>query len=466
MKCACLIVLAVTVYRTSCEKPRPTKPVRAGQPLYLTPFLVRGNIKAAREQSRVGPIGGSPDLESYAGFLTVREQLKNHLFFWFFPALKKAKWRAPVMLWLQGGPGSPSMFGLLLEHGPLHFSIGDNTASFREHTWAHNISMVYVDQPVGTGYSHSFHETNGYAKTVSDAAADLYEFLGQFYVLFPELRANDFYIAGESYAGKFVMAVAMMMHMLKDDDSLPKLRGLVLGNAYIDPEMQSDLSEYFYQLGFLNRWQANNMRSKVERAVRLISKQKFADAKRIMDDLTDRSPSGHATFFWNATGLKQMYNFDLTSEPPEFSAYTTFMDRQDVRKALHVGTLPFRDDDRVLEHMYADLMSSQKHNYAALLDAGYKVLMYSGQKDMIVPFCTTQRLMESVRWKGEQQYRVTSHTPWRLGLTNIAGYYITIRNYTEVLIRGAGHVAPFDQPYEAYVLVNRFVYGQSLQDLD
>ncbi|XP_064456289.1 probable serine carboxypeptidase CPVL [Ornithodoros turicata] len=435
-----------------------------GKPLYLTPYLVKGNVKAARERSRVGSIAGSPDLESYSGFMTVREQLKNNLFFWFFPAIKRRKEVAPVVLWLQGGPGTPSTFGLLLEHGPLQFSIGDNSASFREYTWVNNISMLYLDQPVGTGYSHS--STNGYSKTVADTAADLYEFLGQFYVLFPELRANDFYIAGEGYAGKFIVALAMMMNMMKDDDSLPKLRGLLLGNVYIDPETQNDLSDYYYQLGLMNKYQAEYMRTRVEQVVRLFYKRKFTDAQLIMDELIDRGHTGKPTLFWNATGLRQDYNVDLTSSPPEFSAYASFLTRPEVRLALHVGTLPFRDNDIVRENMYGDLISSQKRTYTTILDSGIRVLMYSGQKDLSVPFCTTQKLMESVHWKGEKEYKGAIRRPWRAGLSNIIGYYLTVRNYTEVLLRGAGHVVPFDQPIEAFVLVNRFVLGQPINELD
>ena len=59
---------------------------------------------------------------SFSGFLTVNETHKNSLFFWFFPAQNGAK-DAPLVLWLQGGPGWPTMYGLFKEHGP--FLIGN-----------------------------------------------------------------------------------------------------------------------------------------------------------------------------------------------------------------------------------------------------------------------------------------------------------------------------------------------------
>ncbi len=57
-------------------------------------------------------------LTSYSGFLTINSTAASHLFFWFFPAASGNS-SAPVVLWLQGGPGATGLFGLLKEHGPF-----------------------------------------------------------------------------------------------------------------------------------------------------------------------------------------------------------------------------------------------------------------------------------------------------------------------------------------------------------
>lgn len=41
----------------------------------------------------------------------------------------------------------------------------------------------------------------GYARNENDVASNLYEGLLQFFKLFPEYKARDFYVAGESYGG-------------------------------------------------------------------------------------------------------------------------------------------------------------------------------------------------------------------------------------------------------------------------
>lgn len=65
--------------------------------------------------------------------------------------------------------------------------------------------MLYVDNPVGSGFSYT--DSEGYAKDMGDVATDMYTALVQFFKLFPWLRKNEFFIAGESYAGRYIPAI-------------------------------------------------------------------------------------------------------------------------------------------------------------------------------------------------------------------------------------------------------------------
>lgn len=50
---------------------------------------------------------------------------------------------------------------------------------------------------------YSFTESDdGYARNETAVGEDLYNALLQFFQLFPELQKNEFYVTGESYAGK------------------------------------------------------------------------------------------------------------------------------------------------------------------------------------------------------------------------------------------------------------------------
>ncbi|XP_050011530.1 probable serine carboxypeptidase CPVL isoform X4 [Alexandromys fortis] len=114
---------------------------------------------------------------------------------------------APVVLWLQGGPGGSSMFGLFEEHGPYVIT-RNMTVLARDFPWTTTFSMLYIDNPVGTGFSFT-DSLRGYAINEEDVAKDLYRALVQFFQLFPEYAKNNFYVTGEdpeeqSYYGKFL----------------------------------------------------------------------------------------------------------------------------------------------------------------------------------------------------------------------------------------------------------------------
>ena len=69
---------------------------------------------------------------------------------------EKERSDAPVVMWLQGGPGSSSLFGLFEIHGPIGavFADGGNrtTGVLNPHSWSRRAHMLYVDNPVGTGF--------------------------------------------------------------------------------------------------------------------------------------------------------------------------------------------------------------------------------------------------------------------------------------------------------------------------
>lgn len=115
----------------------------------MSPFIAEGRISEGQEAARVPPFAGN--VVSYAGFLTVNETYNSNLFFWYFPA-EKANGTTPLALWLQGGPGATSLFGLFEEHGPYYID-KKGQARLRHYSWTRKLSMLYIDNPVGTGFS-------------------------------------------------------------------------------------------------------------------------------------------------------------------------------------------------------------------------------------------------------------------------------------------------------------------------
>merc|ERR1712142_990562 len=182
-----------------------------GDPLFLTPMLKDGKIKEAQEASVV-KLPEAPHIPSFAGFITVNELFQSNMFFWYFPAAYDFE-NAPVVLWLQGGPGGSSLFGLFAENGP--FSVNEKLELVRRNTaWSLTHNVIYIDNPVGTGFSFT---TDGYAENQTAVGEDLFDCLTQIFTLFPNLQDNDFFVPGESYAGKYIPAISYKIHQANKD---------------------------------------------------------------------------------------------------------------------------------------------------------------------------------------------------------------------------------------------------------
>lgn len=59
----------------------------------------------------------------------------------------------PLIIWLNGGPGSSSLFGAFTENGPIR--ILQNKTSLFQAPWNIFGHVLYIDQPLNVGFSYS-----------------------------------------------------------------------------------------------------------------------------------------------------------------------------------------------------------------------------------------------------------------------------------------------------------------------
>ncbi|XP_069681654.1 venom serine carboxypeptidase [Periplaneta americana] len=439
--------------------PRITQiPVRGdpGQPLFLTPLIEAGKIREAQKAARVGPLKGT-NVTSYAGLLTVNKQFNSNLFFWFFPVESNDP-NAAVVLWLQGGPGATSLFGLFTEHGP--FSVKDKYyLKPRKYSWTKTHSVIYIDNPVGTGYSFTDSD-DGYTRNETAVGEDLYNAILQFFQLFPDLQKNEFYITGESYAGKYVPALSYTIHT-KNPGAKQKinLKGLAIGNGLCDPEHMLKYGDYLYQIGLIDVNAREIFHQQESQGIKYIQEKKWDKAFDVFDELLNGDMHSKSVFY-NVSGFTFYYNYlhDKGSGNDDVGSYVQLTN---VRRAIHVGNLTFHTDDKVEQHLKEDVMQSVKPWVEALLDH-YRVLVYNGQLDIIVAYPLSLGFLQALDWSGAAAYKTAPRAKWHVG-SELAGYAKTVENLTELLVRDAGHMVPSDQPKWALDLINRFTANKPFQ---
>lgn len=149
--------------------------------------------------------------ESYAGTLSIDSNANssNALWFWFFPSENPAA-GDEIVIWLNGGPGCSSLDGLLQENGPFLWQSGTYSPIQNPYSWTNLTNMIWVDQPVGTGFSPASNGTPASIKNETQVAQDFMGFWKNFMDTF-DLVGRKVYITGESYAGQYIPYIAYYM---------------------------------------------------------------------------------------------------------------------------------------------------------------------------------------------------------------------------------------------------------------
>ena len=105
-----------------------------------------------------------PTQKQYTGYIDlppytlapIQQNYSINTFFWFIEARQTPE-AAPLTIWLSGGPGTSSMFGLFNEVGPCEVvQMNDGTYGTRTRLWGWDRSsnILFIDQPNEVGFSY------------------------------------------------------------------------------------------------------------------------------------------------------------------------------------------------------------------------------------------------------------------------------------------------------------------------
>ncbi|KAK6916310.1 Peptidase S10, serine carboxypeptidase [Dillenia turbinata] len=167
----------------------------------------------------------------------------------------------PLLLWLTGGPGCSALSGLIYETGPLTF---DFTASatrgkkpklkLNPYSWTKVASIIFVDEPVGTGFSYATN-SQGYNISSTLAAEELYTFIRKWLINHPQFINNPLYVAGDSYSGLIIPQVVQKIVKGNEVGTDPpmNLKGYVMGNPTTDENIDyNSRVDFAYRLNLIS----------------------------------------------------------------------------------------------------------------------------------------------------------------------------------------------------------------------
>lgn len=417
------------------------------------------------------PIGASQDGErlrhmpkQYSGYFKLNRTHEAELFYLYYESRGSPK-EDPVVLWMTGGPGCSSLMAALGENGPYHLE-KNLTLTVNPYGWDRGHNLIYVDQPVNTGFSYS-NDPADEVTTEEGVANDMHNFLVEFFDAHPELADNDFYIAGESYGGHYVPAVSYKVwtsNMSGKYANIP-LKGFSIGNGLTDPSIQyAAYNDFAVQNKMIDQATYEDIQQYVPNCKETINVCNYVKTPLVCEAAIGYCQTRIVNAILKAAGNVNVYNIrkQCTYKPLcyDFNYMSDYFNDPKVKKAL--GAKPFLSwkicSMKVNEAFIGDFMRDYAPLVPPMLQDGIRVLLYAGRDDFICNYLGNSRWADALDWSGSSAYH---HAP-TLNYTMDGNSVGTIReahNFAFMVIDEAGHMVPMDQPGPAYHMIRDFTSG-------
>jgi vitellogenic carboxypeptidase-like protein len=429
--------------------------------LFLFLLLVRAT--AAAEVAF--PKEALPTKSGYLPIPPANASSSSSLYFAFYEATHPltAPESTPLLVWLEGGPGCTSMLSNFLQLGPYLFSGGGNASlSPNPFAWNRRFGLLFLDSPLGTGYSAvptpaaiPSDQSTIAAHTIAAIQSFLDGQAGFF-------RARPLFLTGESYGGKSVSTTGALI--LANNPALPErerinLRGVAVGNGIVHPVAQASThADAAYFMGLINAKQRREAKAMQAETVELIKAARWREASSAWERLV--------SWLENAAGVATLLDVSVQGDSYlDFAGLQGFLNDGEVKAALRArdGAAPAEAcSTAVYAALHDDIMRSAKGEVEALLKNKMRVLLYEGIRDAKLGVVAAEAWLPELQWDGLASFLDAQRAVWRSSQGSVAGGVQSYGALTHVAVYGAGHFVPASQGRAAQEMIEDWVSGTGL----
>lgn len=357
------------------------------------------------------------------------------------------------------------MTGLFMELGPS--TIDKNIKIVNNpHSWNNNASVIFLDQPVNTGYSYS---SSSVSTTVA-ASKDVFAFLTLFFKQYPEYATQDFHIAGESYAGHYIPVFAADILSQESDINL---KSVLIGNGLTDPLTQN---HYYRPMAcgeggydaVLEESVCKEMDDAIPECDKLV--------QACYDDPTNTASCVKGANFCNSALLnpyqqtgRNVYDVREPCEDQENLCYpvqgyiSDWLNQQSVMDGVGAEVDSFDSCSGEINSAFSNAgdWNQPFHRKVTELLEKIPVLIYAGDADYICNWLGNKAWTDALEWAGHDEYKGKPLGDILLGGNgNVTGQVKNHGGLAFIAIHEAGHMLPYDQPEAGLDFFNRWLSGE------
>lgn len=339
------------------------------------------------------------------------------------------------------------------ENGPCHFLSGASTPSLNPYSFNEYANMLYVDQPIGTGFSYG---TDPVTSTIT-AAPYVWKLLQAFFAQFPQYENRDFGIFTESYGGHYGPAFASYFESQNAAIASGTVTGqnislvaLGINNGWFDPTIQhKSYVDFTY----------NNTYGPLITSDQYTSYMKLYTSYCLPALQQCSGTTGTVIACQNAVSicnhyiqgpLSQVANFDVydirapSVDPNPPATYITYLQRQDVVTAIgakstyvecpnapYIGFSNTGDDAR-----------SFLSTLSTVVKSGITTLIWAGDADWICNWFGGLASAEGITYSGSAEFKTKAVSSYTVK-GKLGGTFKTVGNLSWLRVFGAGHEVGF-----------------------
>ncbi|KAI6145134.1 Alpha/Beta hydrolase protein [Pisolithus tinctorius] len=395
----------------------------------------------------------TPDVTQYSGYVEVGKNMS--MWFWFFEARNSPE-TAPFTLWLNGGPGCSSMIGLFQENGPCKVNPDGETTYLNAYSWNSVSNMIYIDQPIGTGFSYgtdTVNSTEAAAPSVWQAFQVLFESRA-----FAKYSSREFVLATESYGGHygpaFVTYFDQQNTKIADGilDAEPIVNAPGYGQLLSDAVLANISQALWGEGGCVQQEQAC-----------------YAAGNSTASDSVCLNAYNYCSNYVVAAATTDYDPYDLRQNssalfPPKY--YVNYLSTESVKKRIGAETTYKECCNTSYSKIIntGDFARTWSPELSQLANSGLKILIWAGDTDIICNWVGNYAVVLAMGWYGKEELNNILLTNITLNETPIASV-ANVDNFTFARVFGAGHTVPAFQPAAALEIFTQAIRGEQLHSV-
>jgi hypothetical protein len=371
------------------------------------------------------------------------------------------------------------MIGSLVEHGPVkltnlqvNFAEPNNhnnndaepQLAFNPYSWNNNSNILYVDQPLLTGYSTLPAAAPLSPLNLTQIGQFMLNFLLNFYkytTIGAELVAQPLFLTGESFAGHYIPYIAREIQRFNAENRAKsiKLAGLAIGNGFFSVIQRFSYRNELFSAGLIS-YSENQ---------RLIGQEIACTAAFLANSPQIYSICNEIfQLIAQFTGNIDFYDIRSYFHSYNTSKLADFLAKNEIKQFFHAkldqNNKDYHCNPRVLEQLTPEIYQATTELLTSVVKnpiSPLKLLIYSGNFDLRDNSASLLTLFGGF---GHFPGLITTEKAiWRSKTqeNSVFGSIITLNSINFVVVSQAGHFVALDQPRKAQEMIENWVFGRN-----